>query len=157
MLSVSSGGRAIAKKTLAPQTKITIVIRNGIDRPGDLEHQAAVDARADAVGRAAAVLHRVVDDQAGDQQREEDRDADEEEIQRVDAAGHRRRAFREERGAGPHVSVYVSVDAQDVRVRSLGCAVAAALSRRSMTKMNAPSASTVAAPARRIARMMTRP
>ena len=29
MLSVSSGGRDIAKKTLAPQTKITMVIRNG--------------------------------------------------------------------------------------------------------------------------------
>ena len=29
MFSVSSGGRDIAKKTLAPQTKITIVMRSG--------------------------------------------------------------------------------------------------------------------------------
>ena len=30
MFSVSSGGRDIAKKTLAPQTKMTIVMSNGI-------------------------------------------------------------------------------------------------------------------------------
>ena len=30
MFSVSSGGRDIAKNTLAPQTKITIVMRNGM-------------------------------------------------------------------------------------------------------------------------------
>ena len=30
MFSVSSGGRDIAKNTLAPQTKITIVMMNGI-------------------------------------------------------------------------------------------------------------------------------
>ena len=30
MLSVSSGGRDIAKNTLAPHTKMTIVMRNGM-------------------------------------------------------------------------------------------------------------------------------
>jgi hypothetical protein len=30
MLSVSSGGRDMAKNTLAPQTKITMAMRNGI-------------------------------------------------------------------------------------------------------------------------------
>ena len=30
MFSVSSGGRDIAKKTLAPQTKMTIVMRSGM-------------------------------------------------------------------------------------------------------------------------------
>ena len=55
MLSVSSGGRAIAKYTFAPQKKITSVIRNGIDRPDDLEQQPAVHLRADVVGLAPAV------------------------------------------------------------------------------------------------------
>ena len=44
MLSVSSGGRDIAKKTLAPQTKITIVIRNGMIVQVISSTQAAVDA-----------------------------------------------------------------------------------------------------------------
>jgi hypothetical protein len=76
MFSVSAGGLAIAKNTLAPQ-----------DKP-------AFDPRADAVRRAAPELDRVVNDQAGDEQREKRGQADEEEIQRIDAGCHRRRGIR---------------------------------------------------------------
>ena len=73
MFRVSSGGRAIAKKTLAPQTKITIVIRNGMTVQVISSTIPPWMLAPTCVGARAAVLDRVEDDQAGDQQREERR------------------------------------------------------------------------------------
>ena len=120
------------------------------DRPGQLEHQAAVNRGADARRRSSLEANCVKDDESGDEQREEHRDGDQEKVERVDAARHRRRGFGEERRAGPHQG---RLPAGWV----LGAGCWGRLSRRTMTKMNAPSARTVATPARRSARMMTKP
>ena len=83
--------------------------------------------------------------------------ADEKEIQRVDARRHRRGGFGKERGPGPHGSGsrrLVGLQGFGLELRALG---AARVARRTMKTMNEPSARTVAAPASRSARMMTRP
>ena len=148
MFSVSSGGRDIAKKTLAPQTKITIEISSGMTRPGrSRAHRPPWMFAPIAFGVAAAVAHRVEDDQAGDQQREEHRDREQEEVQAstrpaiVDACSGKS-------GVPDHMA-----RASAALCRRAGRAACGA-SRRTMTTMNAPSARTVAAPASRIARMI---
>ena len=50
-----------------------------------------MDRRADGIWMLPVKPHRVINDQAGNEQREEERQPDQEEIQRIDATGHRRR------------------------------------------------------------------
>jgi hypothetical protein len=67
------------------------------ERPGQLEDQRAVDRRADLGLGPAAVADREDHHQQRDEHREEGRDRDEEQVQRVHARGVRRPLRREER------------------------------------------------------------
>ena len=96
-----------------------------------------------ASGDAPPVLDREEDDQAGDQQREERREADQEEVERVDAWRHRGGGFGKERGAG-----HISCGARRCRVRRRAC-VRVALAAHHDADERRRAASTVAAPARR--------
>ena len=105
----------IAKKTLAPQTKITIVMRNGITVQRDLERMRAVDDRADArSGAPRRYFTAKTTISPAISSEKNTAIGEQEEVQRVDAGGHRRRLLGKERSAGPHS------DGAACRLRVLG-------------------------------------
>src|SRR5205085_8997664 len=108
------------------------------DGPRDFEEHAAVNVRANAFGMPPPILDGEIDDQAGNEQRKECGEREQEEIQRIHSRGHRRCAFRKER-------------------RHRWAYAAPRRSRRIITVMNAPSARTVAVAATRPARITMKP
>ncbi len=81
--------------------------QEGDHRPDNLEHRPAGNAGTHGVGRPPAVSHRIPQNQAGDQQREERGDAEEKEIQRVDAWCHRRSGLWKQGGSSHSYSALV--------------------------------------------------
>ena len=91
MSIASAGGRDSRKNRDAPQPNITIDRIERDDRPGELEHERAVNVGADLVGVAAPELDGEEHHQERDQHHEERRDSRQEQVQEVELGRDRGR------------------------------------------------------------------